>query len=81
MTEENNVNPDLSKQTKPWWKSKGVMGSLAVVIASIMQRFGLDVDQASLTEIMLNISTLIGGAIALYGRVVAELRIRKGESE
>ncbi len=68
----------LSEETKPWWKSKGVMGSLAVIIVSLLNMFGLDIDNATVTELLMQLSTVIAGAVALYGRLVARYQIWKG---
>ncbi len=75
----NKTQPEeLSEETKPWWKSKGVMGSLAVIIVSVFNMFDLNIDESTVTEILMQLSTVIAGATALYGRLVARYRIWKG---
>lgn len=66
--------------TKPWWKSKGVIGGLVAIIAGLGGLFGLDVDQAALTDILLQLSAAVGGVVAVVGRFKAQkpLRWNKG---
>ena len=68
--------------TKKWFRSKGVWGSLiagaAVVAGFFGIQFGIE-DQAELVEI---ITTIVGGAAALigmYGRITASTVIKPTE--
>lgn len=68
--------------TKAWWQSRGVWGSLVAMGAGAVSVTGINLDasiQAELTDILIAGATLIGGAVALYGRVkaVSKLVVKK----
>ncbi len=65
--------------TKPWWKSKGVIGGLVAVIAGLAGLFGVDVDQPVLTDIILQVGAAIGGVLAVIGRIKAEKPVHLGK--
>jgi uncharacterized membrane protein len=56
---------------KPWYASRGVIGALMVVLAQVGQAIGYQVDADALTEWVLQGVTLIGGLLALVGRLRA----------
>ncbi len=60
--------------TTIWWQSKTVWGSVVAMAAGAAQVAGIDISQpiqTELTDIIVGIGTLAGGALALYGRVRA----------
>ena len=61
---------------KPWYQSRGVIGGLVAVGAGIGSLFGVDVDQATATDIGLQIGTVAGAVFAVIGRIGAEKPIR-----
>lgn len=61
---------------KPWYTSRGVVGAVAVIAAQTATVFGLSLDAGQITEIALQAVTLIGGVVALWGRLRAEQPIR-----
>jgi hypothetical protein len=61
---------------KPWYHSRGVIGAVAVIAAQTAAVFGLSLDAGQITEIVLQAVTLIGGLVALWGRLRAEQPIR-----
>src|SRR4051812_18325808 len=66
------------QSTKPWYLSAGVWGALFSVLASALALFKVRHDPALLRDVtdwLLQLSTLPGGAVALYGRVRASRRI------
>ncbi len=61
--------------SKPWYLSKSIWGSLIVVAATITQMFGIDIgDPTGWLEPMM---VLNGAILALYGRVKAVKKIGK----
>ena len=56
---------------KPWYESRGVIGSLAVVVSSAAGLAGVGLDPAALTEVALQAVSLVGGLLSLWGRVKA----------
>ena len=62
--------------SKEWYKSKGVRGGIVALLARGAAKFGLDMDvefiDATLTEFL----SVLGVAIALYGRVTARAIIK-----
>lgn len=64
--------------TKPWYQSAGVWGALVTVLSSILQLFKFELDPQLLTDIsnwVMALATLVGGGVALYGRLRASRRI------
>ncbi len=65
-------------QSKPWWQSQGIWGSVVVVLAAIAALFNIDFDESmksQLTEILVGGSGLAGGIIAFIGRIKATKKI------
>ena len=66
------------EDTKKWWQSKGVIGSLVSVAALAARLFGFDIDPAAEQALIahaLEIGAAIGSMMGLYGRIVADKRI------
>lgn len=64
--------------TKAWWQSRGVWGSLVAIGAGAVGVTGINLDapiQAELTDILISGATLAGGAVALYGRIKAVAKV------
>ena len=68
--------PIAGADPKPWWQSRRVLGSLAVIVAQGLAFAGLQVDAGLLTEMALQAVSLVGGAVALFGRIKASQPIR-----
>lgn len=59
--------------------SKTVWGGVVVVLATLAQFLGYEIgaqDQAQLALILTQAAQIVGGIIAIYGRVTATKRIR-----
>ncbi|MVA99891.1 hypothetical protein GN330_21805 [Nitratireductor sp. CAU 1489] len=64
--------------TKPWYMSRTVWASLITVLTGTAGLFGLplgEVDDAALTETVLETVTAISGIFALFGRLSATTKI------
>jgi hypothetical protein len=64
--------------TKPWYLSRGVIGSVVAIAAGAAAVFNYQIDaslQAGITEEILGIGSLVGGALALWGRIRASRKI------
>lgn len=60
--------------TKVWYTSKTVWGSIIAVVAGIAGAFGFNIDSAGQEVISTSIVgavSIVGGLIALYGRLRA----------
>lgn len=57
---------------KPWYHSRGIVGSLMVIVAQAGAVAGLNLDAGLLTEIAMQAVALVGGVLALIGRLRAE---------
>lgn len=66
-----------AQNTQPWYTSKGVWGSIAVIVVAAAAVFGVQLDVGAVIQEGLAIGTAVAGGIALYGRVVATKRISK----
>jgi hypothetical protein len=65
---------------KPWYQSRAIWGSAVAIGASLLKLSGHELPselQGQAVDLILNAVTLIGGAIALYGRVKASTTIGK----
>jgi hypothetical protein len=59
---------------KLWYQSKGVWGSLVGMLAGVLTLVGVDFNQplqAEAATILTGAGELVGGALALWGRVTA----------
>jgi hypothetical protein len=76
-----NIFKETKMETKKWYKSKGVDGSLVGIITMVvmlaMKVFGVDAEaeQASITEIVAVIIALVGMITALVGRIKADKKV------
>lgn len=64
---------------KPWWYSRTIWGGIAAVIAGIGQEVGIPMSSeevSALGESLFSVMTVIGGILAIYGRVRAERTIK-----
>ena len=65
--------------TKAWFQSKTVWGALIAIGASLLQMVGITLAadvQADLADIAVTTAGVVGGLLAIYGRVTAEAGIR-----
>ena len=63
---------------KPWHHSKTVWGSLIALAATIAAAFGIDIDgdaQTALVEVILQLVTVGGSLMAVFGRISATTMI------
>lgn len=61
-------------ETKAWYQSKTVMGSLAAIVLSILGMLGKDIGitEGELTDILVQIGAIVGMVLALIGRFTAK---------
>ena len=64
-------------EEKPWWQSRTIIGALVVVLAQALRISGYEVDSAALTQLILDSMSLLGAALAMWGRVKANAPISK----
>ncbi len=60
---------------KSWWTSRAILGLMASVLAMLAGRFGLEIDDATLTPILLQIVELVGMVIAAWGTITRQAPI------
>lgn len=61
------------REVKPWFASKGVIGGLVAALAGLI---GLSADDtAHLVELLSNATAIVGGLLAVYGRIRAQQRL------
>jgi hypothetical protein len=64
--------------TKPWYLSRGFIGSAVAIGAGVAAIFNYQIDadlQASIAQEVLGFGSLAGGALALWGRIKASRKI------
>lgn len=78
------MNPTMMTTTsanagpKPWYASAGVWGAVVTLAGSVLALFKLQLDPALLDAVrewVLALATLLGGGVALWGRIRATRRI------
>ena len=60
---------------KPWWTSRAILGLLATVLAMLAGHFGLEIDGATITPILLQVVELGGLVVAAWGTVTRKAPI------
>ena len=66
-------------ETKPWYTSSSIWGSIIVVVSMAISAVGYTIDQETQTQIVnliMSIVALAGSAIAIYGRIKATKQIK-----
>lgn len=64
--------------TKPWWQSTSIWGSVVAIIAMVASFFGFTLDadaQQTVLTIITEIVGVVGAAIALIGRIRAKTTV------
>ena len=64
----------MNDTTKSWYLSRGVWGGAIGVIASVATLAGVNLNatiQAELVDIVVGVGGIVGGALAIYGRIKA----------
>lgn len=65
-------------QFKPWWTSTGVWGGAVAVAAPLLGIVGFPLtpaDMQSTASLLVTGAEVVGGLLAVYGRVVATKKI------
>ena len=65
-------------ETKPWYLSRTIWASLVTILTAAMGLMGMSgaaIDDAALTDAVLQAVTALAGLIALFGRLSAKDRI------
>lgn len=63
---------------KPWYASRTIWGGVAAIIGGAGLLVGIEFDVThvqALTDALLQAGTIIGGIVAVWGRMVARKRI------
>ncbi len=68
---QENITPEViyPPVAKPWWTSRAALGLLASVLALLAGRFGFEVNDGQITDILLKAVELGGLALAAWGTV------------
>lgn len=78
MNEPDQMTGTLEVFSKPWWKSKAILGGVVAIVSGIATSvFGVDVGSENVGEVVFGLAAAIGGGIAIYGRVKANTVIGK----
>lgn len=62
--------------TKPWYKSKTIIGSIVAILALVAGAFGYEFGPEAQEGIVTGAVGVIGGALAIYGRVKAVDKVK-----
>ena len=63
---------------KPWWQSKTLWGAIMTIGSAALGLAGLELgetDREALIELLTSLGAVIGGVIAIFGRITARSRI------
>lgn len=66
-------------ETKSWYMSKTVWGGLIAVAAGAAGAFGYTIapdDQAQIVDAVVVVATVVGGLLAVFGRVKASKAVK-----
>lgn len=66
-------------ESKKWYQSKTVIGSVVTLIAMVLGIFGFGIgaeDQVALVNIIVGAGGFLGTILAIYGRVKASKKIK-----
>lgn len=64
--------------TKPWWQSKTLWGSIVTLGSAALGLAGLEIgeaDREGLIELLSSLGAALGGIVAIVGRISARRRI------
>ncbi len=68
--------------TKPWWTSISIWGSIATLVGLLLPNFGINVNPTDLTQlanswaqVLDTAVTFIGLALTIYGRIHASKQL------
>jgi len=70
----------IMDETKPWYLSKTVWGAVVTMVIGVLAVFGfgkLEGEQESVTELVMQLVTVIAGIVALIGRITAKTKLNK----
>jgi uncharacterized membrane protein len=73
--EEISSEDDTSQYEKPWWQSRVIIGAFLVLVSQVAKLAGFEIDSEALLPIVLELMALVGGALALWGRVNIKKRL------
>lgn len=79
MTNSTELSQRAPEDEKPWWKSKGVLGSLGTILIPIAGMAGVEIsggDISQAVELVVQTAAVVSGVIALIGRITARSRVR-----
>lgn len=62
-------------ETKPWYLSTGIIGSASAVVAGVLGIWFAGIDKASVEAILTGSGAVVGGVVALIGRIKADKKI------
>ena len=71
-------------ETKQWYLSKGVWGGIVAAVIGVLSMFGVgavNAEQETITELIMQIVSVIAGIVAVYGRITANKNITKPTNE
>lgn len=66
------------KDEKPWYLSKTVIAGMVTVLIGICSALGFvgfEAETDSIAELVLQLTTAVAGAVAIYGRITATKKI------
>lgn len=73
------ITLDLAEaDPKPWYRSRTILGALMVVASQAAALAGIPLDPGALTELATTAVSLLGGVLAIYGRIKAEQPVSLG---
>jgi len=73
---------------KKWYQSKGVWGSIIVVLVMLLRMFGheetagqIEAESEGITQWALEVVGLVAGLLAFWGRITADSKIGGGSND
>lgn len=67
-------------ETKPWWQSRTIWGSIAVLLVLVIKLIKPDaeVTDTELLDVIMATVGIVGSIMAIWGRIAAQKRLTRG---
>jgi hypothetical protein len=64
------------EDSKKWYTSKTVIGIVVTAVSILLKATGVTIGDADITMLITSLFQVVGLALALYGRIVAEKKLK-----
>ena len=76
MSDDSHAEDAEGTEGKPLWQSRTIIGAVVAIVAAVAGFKNIKIDVANLTDILVQASIIVGGILAIYGRIKATQPIK-----